>query len=72
MVLLFAWIPMILFAGIEFILFHNALIVLTAAIILTTLACAVAHFSLRKLESRIRISLQMLGFGPTNMFKELE
>jgi hypothetical protein len=45
---------------------------MAAAIILAALAYVVAHFSLGKLENRVRVNLQMLGFHPTGMFKELE
>jgi len=72
MVVVLGFIPILLFTAIQWILFYNAFHVLSAAIILTFLAYGAARLSLGELEKRIRVSLTMLGFTPSQMFKELE
>jgi len=72
LVFLAAALPMFFFAVIQWLVFYNALLVLAMATALVLLACLIAHFSLGRLESKVRINLTMLGFVPTEMFKELE
>jgi len=72
MILFLGLIPILFFAVIQWIVFHNAFVVVAATIILTALACVAAHFSLSKLESRVRANLAILGFGPQQMFREVE
>ncbi len=72
LVLLAAALPMFVFAAIQWIVFYNVLLVPAMAIALILLACVIAHFSFSRLENKVRINLTMLGFVPTEMFKELE
>ena len=72
LVYLAAALPIFFFAVIQWLVFHNAFLVLAVAIALVLLAYVIAHFSLGRLESKVRINLTMLGFVPTEMFKELE
>jgi hypothetical protein len=72
LVYLAAALPIFFFATIQWIVFHNALLVLAVAIGLALLAYGIAYLSLARLENKIRINLTMLGFAPTEMFKELE
>jgi hypothetical protein len=72
LILFGALIPIGIFAGIQWFVFHNAFMVVAAAIILTGLAYVAAHFSLKKLEKKCRENLVFLGYGPSQMFKELE
>jgi hypothetical protein len=65
-------VPILVIGGIQWLCFRSAFLVVAATIILAALAYATAHFSLAKLESRIRVNLKMLGFGPSAMFKQLE
>jgi hypothetical protein len=72
LVFLAAALPMFFFAVIQWLVFYNTLLVLAMATALVLLACVIGHFSLGRLESKVRINLTMLGFVPTEMFKELE
>jgi hypothetical protein len=72
MILFLGLIPILFFAIIQWIVFHNAFLVLAAAIILAALACVAAHVSLGRLESRVRANLILLGFTPQKMFQEVE
>ena len=69
---LVAAIPILFFAAIQWLVFFNAYLVLTSAIVLTLLAYLIAHFSLGRMENTIRVNLTQLGFLPTEMFKGLE
>jgi hypothetical protein len=57
---------------IQWLIFHNAFLVLAAAIALAFLAYVAAHISLGRLEKRVYANLQLLKLGPQKMFKELE
>jgi hypothetical protein len=72
LVFLAAALPILFFAGIQWIVFHNALLVLAMAIGLFLLAYGIAHVSLGRLENKVRVNLTMLGFVPTEMFREVE
>jgi hypothetical protein len=67
-----AVIPIFIFAMIQWLVFQNHFLVLAAAILLALLAFAITHFSLGRLENKVRVNLTMLGFVPTELFKELE
>jgi hypothetical protein len=70
--LLFALIPIGLFAVIQWLVFHSAWLVLIGAVVLAALAFVAAHFSLGNLEKKIRENLNLLGLGPQQIFKEAE
>jgi hypothetical protein len=72
MVFLIMLIPILPLLIIQWLIFHNAFLVLAAAIALAFLAYMVAHFSLGRLEKRVNTNLKLLGFGPQQLFKELE
>jgi hypothetical protein len=72
LIFLAAALPIFFFAIIQWLVFYHALLVLAVAIVLVMLAYGIAHFSLGRLEGKVRINLSMLGFVPTEMFKELE
>jgi hypothetical protein len=70
--LLLGMIPVAMFAVIQWIIFHNALLVLGAMIVLAFLSLVVTHFSLGNLEKKVRAQLKLLGIGSPGMFKEME
>jgi ABC-type Fe3+/spermidine/putrescine transport system ATPase subunit len=72
LILFGALIPIGIFAGIQWFVFHNAFRVVAAAIILAGLAYGAAHCSLKELERKLRKNLVLLGYGPSQMFRELE
>jgi ABC-2 type transport system permease protein len=72
MVFLIMLIPIAPLLLVQWLIFHHAFLVMAAAIALAFLAFVAAHFSLGRLEKRIHANLQLLGFGPQQMFKELE
>lgn len=72
LIYLAAAIPIFIFAAIQWLVFHSALLVLACATVLGLVAYAIAYFSLGRLENTIRVNLKQLGFLPTEMFKELE
>jgi hypothetical protein len=71
-IFLIGFIAAFLFALIQWFVFHNTSLVLAATLILAASAYAIAHLSLGKLEGKIRVNLTILGFGPSEMFKEIE
>ena len=62
----------VLMGGIQWLVSHSILLVCGATILFAILACLVVHFGLNKVEEEIRDNLKILGFGPQQMFKELE
>jgi len=70
-IMLAAIIPILIFAGIQWIVFHNVFLVLGAAIILAVLGYATAQLSMGKMEKNIRGNLTLLGFAPSQMFKAI-
>lgn len=71
-IFLFMLIPISIFGVIQWFVFRNIILALSAGAALVMLALAVGHFGLDKLEKKVRVNLQMLGFSPQQMFKELE
>jgi hypothetical protein len=71
-VFLIMLVPILVAAVFQWLCFRSAALVLGATIVLAVSAYSIAHFSLGKLENRIRLNLTMLGFTPSAMFKELE
>ncbi len=71
-IFLFSAFTAVFFAAIQWFVFHYVYLVLGTAVLIGALACTVAHFSLGKLENKIRVNLTLLGLGPAQMFKELE
>jgi hypothetical protein len=71
-IFLVGFITAFIFSIIQWLVFHNTFLVLAAALILTVSAYAIAHVSLGKLEGKVRVNLRILGFGPSEMFKEIE
>jgi ABC-type Na+ transport system ATPase subunit NatA len=53
-------------------LFHFMFLVLAGAIMIALLAFLIARWSLGRLEEKVRANLTILGFGPSQMFKEIE
>jgi hypothetical protein len=72
LILLVALIPIGFFAVMQWLVFHNRFLVFTGAIALAALAFVAAHFSLGNLENKIRVNLNLLGFGPQQIFSEVE
>ncbi len=72
MVLLIMLIPVLLFAAIQWLVFHSVFLVLATTMALACLAFGIGHFSLARMEKKFRANLQLLGFGPQHMFKGLE
>jgi hypothetical protein len=72
MVFLIMLIPILPLLIIQWLIFHHAFLILAAAIALAFLSYVAAHFSLGRLEKRVSANLQLLGFGPQQIFKELE
>lgn len=70
--LLLGMIPVAIFAVIQWMIFHNALLVLGTVIMLAFLSLVATHFSLGNLEKKVRAQLNLLGIGPPTMFKEME
>ena len=62
----------ILVGGIQWLVFHSTLLVCGATILFAILACVAVHFGLNEVEKETRDNLKILGFGPQQMFKELE
>jgi hypothetical protein len=71
-VILIMLIPIFIIAIIQWLIFRSKTLVLIVAVILVFLAYAAAHISLGRLRNRIHENLKLMGFGPQQIFKELE
>ena len=70
-ILLLGMIPVGIFAVIQWIIFHKALLVLVAVIVLAFLSLVTTHFRLGNLEKKVHAQLKLLGIGSPAMFKEV-
>jgi hypothetical protein len=72
MVFLIMLIPVLPLFVLQWLVFHNPMLVLGASIASAFLAFAGARFALGRLEKRIQVNLRHVGLPPQQMFKELE
>ena len=72
MVFLIMLIPILPLFVLQWLVFHNPMVVFGAAIASAFLAFAGARFALGKMEKRIQVNLRNVGSPPQQMFKELE
>lgn len=69
-IVLFAAVPILIIAVLQWLLFYNIYWVLVATIVLAALAWGVGRFSLGALEGKVRASLAQLSFGTQQIFTE--
>jgi hypothetical protein len=62
----------LIFAGVQWLVFHSIPFVAAETVLLLALGAAVAHAACLKLEGEIRTQLKLLQLGPQHLFKEAD